>query len=186
MGKATLVEDRKLVQDFLNNRSETAFLSLYRAKTPHLYQMALRLTQDEYQSEELIQETWMIAVGKLSTFQWKSELKTWLIGILINLYRSTRKSKEKEITSSALELSNAVSVAQTWSESAADLEKAISLLPPGYRQIILLHDVEGYKHREIAEILDISQGTSKSQLFHARKTLRKYLNEETLKKEGNE
>lgn len=171
------MDDRTLVQDFLNNRSERAFMRLYRAKTPHLYRMALRLTQDEYQSEELVQEMWMVATRKLPTFQWKSELKTWLIGILINLYRSMRREAEKKVIAKAGQLSELEIAPQSWNESNSDLEKAIALLPPGYRQAIVLHDIEGYKHREIAEILDISEGTSKSQLFYARKAIREYLND---------
>ena len=186
MNKANLVGDKKLVQDFLDTRSEDAFLRLYRGKTPHLYQMALRLTQDEYQSEELIQEMWLVAIKRLSDFQWKSELKTWLTGILINLYRSMRREEEKEITTGAMQLSEELSITEIRNESVADLEKAIAQLPGGYRQTIILHDIEGYKHREIAEILDVSIGTSKSQLFYARKALREYLTEGNTKTEGHE
>ncbi len=171
------MEDKLLVRDFLNTKSEQAFLKLYRSKTPHLYKMALRLTQDELQSEDLIQEMWIVAIRKLDSFQWKSELKTWLIGIMINLFRSQRKQQEEAMAT----IEHAPEVAVSFElplVTATDLERAISQLPAGYRQIILLHDLEGYKHREIAELLDITEGTSKSQLFHARKTLRTYLEED--------
>ncbi len=174
------MDDRKLVNEFLTSRSENAFLNLYRSKTPHLYRMALRLTQDEYQSEELVQEMWVVAIRKLEHFEWRSELKTWLIGILINLSRSKRKEKElaMDITEEMkLEASSEMSFA-----SAHDLENGIAELPPGYRQVIILHDIEGYKHKEIAELLDITEGTSKSQLFYARKALREYLSEDTSKR----
>lgn len=165
------------MRQFLDTRSEEAFLELYRTKTPHLYQMALRLTRDPDQSEELVQEMWIIAIKKLSDFQWRSELKTWLIGILINLHRSMKKQIDKE----ALIIEDHI-ITQSKPiypvEPHTDLEVAISKLPSGYRQIIILHDIEGYKHKEIAEILDISIGTSKSQLFHARKTLREYFTED--------
>ena len=68
------MDDRKLVNDFLQSRSEKAFRILYRSKTPHLYRMALRLTQNDTLSEELIQETWMVAIRKLAEFEWRSEL----------------------------------------------------------------------------------------------------------------
>ena len=174
------MKDQKLVQDFLDTRSEGAFLSLYRSKTPHLYQMALRLTQDKYQSEELVQEMWVIAIRKLADFEWRSELKTWLTGILINLFRSRRKEQEKmqALTEgvTGTEVSFEMSLVTT-----SDLENGIAGLPPGYRQIIVLHDIEGYKHKEIARLLDITEGTSKSQLFHARKALRAYLSEDSAK-----
>ena len=170
------MKDQQLVKDFLEVRSEHAFKKLYRDKTPHLFRMALRLTQDEHLSEELIQEVWIVAIRKLPDFEWKCELKTWLISILINLFRSHRKANEKRSLSNE-EISNAKEThANDWDGNAYDLEQAIGQLPPGYRQIIVLHDVEGYKHHEIAEILDISIGTSKSQLFHARKAIRSYLN----------
>ena len=173
------MEDQKLVHAFLKSRSETAFRDLYRSKTPHLYQMALRLTQDPTESEELVQEMWVVAIRKLSTFEWRSELKTWLTGILINLSRAKRKKRESEI---ALELDKQDVVEEIEFATSIDLENAIAHLPSGYRQIIILHDIEGYKHKEIAELLDITEGTSKSQLFHARKNLRMYLSEETKQK----
>ncbi|MEP1095432.1 MAG: RNA polymerase sigma factor [Cyclobacteriaceae bacterium] len=178
------MEDQKLVHEFLKSRSESAFLELYRSKTPHLYRMALRLTQDEYQSEELIQEMWVIAIRKLADFEWRSELKTWLIGILINLSRSKRKEKELSIEVTA-EMAQEASMEMSFA-SAHDLENGISDLPPGYRQIIILHDIEGYKHKEIADLLDITEGTSKSQLFYARKALREYLSEDTSKGKSHE
>ncbi|MEL7001303.1 MAG: RNA polymerase sigma factor [Bacteroidota bacterium] len=175
------MDDKQLVSKFLKTRSEKAFSNLYRAKTPRLYQMALRLTaNNQYKAEELVQEMWCIAVRKLESFEWRSELKTWLTGILINLSREDRKRKEKEhllreeLLEADLEQPSPANI------TTLDLEKALIALPAGYRQVIILHDIEGYKHKEIAEMMDISEGTSKSQLFHARKTLRNYL------KEGNE
>ncbi|MEO1051002.1 MAG: RNA polymerase sigma factor [Bacteroidota bacterium] len=173
------MDDRQLVEQFLKTKSEKAFRQLYRERTPHLYQMALRLTQDDSLSDELIQEMWVIAIRKLAEFQWRSALKTWLTGILVNLYRNHRKANEK-MDALADEDSVEVSSELTFS-NAHDLEAGIAQLPPGYRQIIILHDVEGYKHREIAQLLDITEGTSKSQLFHARKTLRTFLSEDSTK-----
>ena len=170
------MEDQQLVIECLNTRSEQAFSNLYRSKTPHLYQMALRLTQDEDASQELVQEMWIIAIRKLHQFEWRSKLSTWLIGILINLSRTRRKKTEQEVA-----LDNQEMVSDTTPDisfaTVHDLEKGIAQLPPGYRQIIILHDVEGYKHREIAELLDIGEGTSKSQLFYARKALREFLSD---------
>lgn len=174
------MDDRKLVNDFLHSKSEKAFRALYKSKTPHLYRMALRLTQNDTLSEELIQETWMVAIRKLAGFEWRSELKTWLVGILINLSRKKRKETESIEAMDEAVLSKAEAlVDQSWSVTSMDLESGISKLPPGYRQIIVLHDIEGYKHREIAELLDVSEGTSKSQLFYARKALREYLSEDS-------
>lgn len=174
------MDDRKLVADYLNTRSEKAFLRLYHSKTPRLYKTALRLTQDVELSQEIIQQMWVIAIRKLADFEWRSELLTWLTRILINLYRTIRRGKERltNLSPQHVELATEIEMAV---DLSIDLEAAISQLPPGYRQIIILYDIEGYKHREIAELLDISEGTSKSQLFYARKSIREYLSDRTLK-----
>lgn len=169
-------EDRQLVNDFLKNRSQKAFSQLYHAKTPHLYQMALRLTgQNSYEAEELIQQMWIIAIRRLQDFQWRSSLKTWLTGILINLNREVIHklvSKKKAVeTMEAEHVSTATHVQNTY-----DIELALSALAPGYRQVIILHDIEGYTHKEISAWLGITEGTSKSQLFQARKSMRVELN----------
>ena len=176
------MDDRQLVKEFLKSRSERAFSDLYRAKTPRLYQMALRLTaHNEHDAEELVQEMWSIAIKRLVHFEWRSELRTWLTGILINLSREKRKRQEKEIAAKTALINEAEEVDVTSNFTAYDLERALVQLPAGYRQAIILHDIEGYKHKEIADLLDINEGTSKSQLFHARKALRIYLKEGTEK-----
>ena len=170
------MNDRILVDNFIKTRSEQAFRKLYQEKTPRLYQMALRLTQDTAQSEDLIQEVWIIAARKLADFQWQSELRTWLTGILINTYRHERRKAERAMEVTMEEISDIAAPSPDSNMQADDLERAIGQLPPGYRQIIILHDIEGYKHKEIAEILDITEGTSKSQLFYARRAMREFYN----------
>jgi len=168
------MNDRQLVRNFLVHRDEKAFHLLYRSKTPHLYRMAYRLTQSESLSEDLIQEMWIIAIRKLEGFQWRSELKTWLIGILINLARANQRVQEDFIELNEDLNLPGISLEPNGME-AHDLELAILKLPPGYRRVLILHDIEGFRHHEIAEMLDIKEGTSKSQLFYARRILRKNL-----------
>ena len=169
-----MLSDQKLVNDFLKSRSDKAFRKLYRDKTPHLYQMALRLTAfNEFEADELVQQMWITALRKLESFQWQSTLKTWLTGILINLNRDELKkesSKKKAIGQLTVTRST------TAPHSGIDLENALSKIPDGYRKVIILHDLEGYQHKEIAALLGISEGTSKSQLFQARKAMRQFLN----------
>lgn len=168
--------DDLLIDTFLSERSEDAFRHLYRNKTPALYQMALRLTSQKIDAEELVQKTWIIAIEKLQHFQRKSTLKTWLTGILINLFREhVRQDSRIKKTSDEVVLDFKSEQPNTL--DAIDLENAIDTLSPGYKEIVILHDIEGYTHKEIAELLSISDGTSKSQLFQARKILRKYLYE---------
>ena len=170
-------QDLELVNEFLMHRSESSFRNLYQAYTPRLYQMAFRLSgRDERAAEELIQDTWIRAIRKLESFKHKSSLLTWLIGILININRERFKSQIKEKVFEDLSTLNSATTIENRID-AMDLEKAIETLPNGYRQILILHDVEGFKHKDIGEMLDISEGTSKSQLFQARKALRKFLND---------
>ena len=166
--------DQELVRDFLDSQSQQAFRKLYREKTPHLYQMALRLTAfNEFEADELIQQMWITAISKLHGFAWKSSLKTWLTGILINLNRDElRKEASKKKVADSLTSRTRVS---TNAISGYDMEKALSNIPLGYRKVIILHDLEGYRHKEIAALLNIHEGTSKSQLFQARKALRQQL-----------
>lgn len=176
-----MLEDKLLVKTFLKERSEAAFLSLYRSKTPHLYQMALRITQSQYDSEELIQEMWIVAIRKLPDFQWRSELKTWLISILINLSKSRYRESMKMLSSSTVDIVKEEQAIEMSFATSRDLDMAIEKLPIGYRTVLVMYDIEGYKHKEIAAILEITQGTSKSQLFHARKMLRRHLSDRTIK-----
>lgn len=164
--------DFEMVTCFLQTRSEASFSLLYRSKMPHLFRMAQRLSgYNKEEAEELIQEMWLIAVRKLPEFGWRSELKTWLISILINLAR-------KKFRDTALEQAEQIDLqieSKHSGDDSLDLERAIARLPHGYRKIVILHDVEGYKHYEIAQMLQIDEGTSKSQLFQARKKLRAFL-----------
>lgn len=178
------MDDKQLVNQFLKHKSESAFKRLYESQTPSLYQMALRLTaHDEVLSQDLVQEMWCLAIRKLNKFEWRSELKTWLTGILINLSRNKRKHEERKMEiQNDIQRDSVNSVEQTVF-TTYDLENAIKELPPGYRQIIILHDIEGYKHREVAELMDINEGTSKSQLYHARRALRERLEDKTENKQ---
>jgi len=178
------MDDKQLVDQFLKHKSEKAFNVLYKAKTPHLLQIAMRLTAyDQPMSEDLIQEMWCLAIKKIHLFEWRSELKTWLTGILINLARNKWKEVERdELAHTVLIARGENSIAQNFI-TAYDLENAIKQLPAGYRQVIILHDIEGYKHNEIAHLLDINEGTSKSQLYQARKAMRNNLKEYTINEE---
>ncbi len=173
------MSDQQLVNDFLKHRSERAFRKLYQAQTPRLYQFALRMTANHHDNTmDLIQETWMVAIAKLPTFRWQSELRTWLTGILINQYRSSTRLAPLLFTEELIESSEFPELeAEEPMIDKEKLELALQKLSPGYRTILMLHAIEGYQHDEIAAILGISIGTSKSQLHHARKSLKRLLNQ---------
>ncbi|HSE99076.1 MAG TPA: sigma-70 family RNA polymerase sigma factor [Blastocatellia bacterium] len=163
--------DRALVTIFLRTRDEAAFRELYRRHTPALYPMALRLAGgSEADAQDAVQDTWIRACKRLPGFEWRSSLRTWLTGILINCVRELNHKRYSRTEEELLdEWPQAIDAR---AGERIDLEQAVDRLPPGYRHVLLLHDVEGYTHEEISGLLEISVGTSKSQLHHARKALR--------------
>ena len=151
---------------------EDAFRTLYRAHTPALYALALRLTgSDQHESEDLVQETWVRATRKMSTFRGESALRTWLCSVLINVRRERTRSAWRMVDAPDIEPASPPT-----DDAAFDLERAIAALPEGARDIFVLHDIYGYAHHEIAEMLGVVEGTSKSQLSRARMLLRSALN----------
>jgi RNA polymerase sigma-70 factor (ECF subfamily) len=163
-------DERRLVENYLRRRDEQSFRELYRRHTPRLYALALRLCDSSADANDAVQDMWIRACTGLARFAWKSSLKTWLTGILINCVREqSRKHREEQLP-------------DDWTESIVtpngaqlNLEQAIARLPGGYRDVLLLHDLEGYTHEEIGAVLDINAGTSKSQLHYARKAIRKLM-----------
>ena len=164
--------DRQLVRRFLRSRSERSFLRLYDNHAQALYRMALRLASGAgAEAEEIVQETWIRAVQGLADFGWHSTLRTWLIGIAVNVARERRRRQTRNQPRPALQV-----VEGGRSPGAKlDLERAIAGLSPAYREVLLLHDVEGYTHREVGQMLGIDEGSSKSRLSRARRVLRERL-----------
>ena len=151
---------------------EPAFRELYRRHTPALYQLALRIVGgSDVDAQDVVQETWIRATTRLAQFRWESSLRTWLSGITINLSREVLRRRARRPTT-ALEDAPEPSVPPTAVGDRLDLERAIAALPPGSRMVLILHDIEGFTHEEIARRLRVSVGTSKSQLFAARRALR--------------
>jgi RNA polymerase sigma-70 factor, ECF subfamily len=167
-----VTDDLALIERFLRTRSEEAFDALYDAHTPALYALAMRLTGgDQSEAEDLVQESWVRAVRALSTFRARSQLRSWLCGLLVNVRRARIRTDWRTVDAPDIE-----PVADSaLSDDALDLERAIAALPEGARDVFVLHDVYGYTHGEIAEMLGIVDGTSKSQLARARTLLRSAL-----------
>lgn len=165
--EATL--ERDLADRFCRAGDEAAFRALYQAHTPRLYRVARRLLgAGDAATEDVIQESWIAAARSLASFRWESSLATWLTGIVINRCRQSRRQRER---TTPLESAFDHGAAEG-GELRLDLERALMELPPGYREVLMLHDVEGFTHEEIGRILGIEAGTSKSQLSHARRTLK--------------
>ena len=167
--------DSELISEFLRTKSEYSFLQIYRRHTPRLYLFALRLSGGRSQeAEELVQESWIRAVRKLSTFQKDAKFMNWLIGIACNCYREFQKNKRAGLYCANPGAEPAVTT------TSLQVEQLIGMLPEGSREVLILHDLYGYTHEETASLLNIQPGTSKSQLFEARKKLRTWLQKEEL------
>lgn len=169
--------DRDLVDAVLELGDEQAFRELYRRHTPRLLGFVSRLiVRPDPEYEDVIQETWIRAFDRLGQFRWQSAFSTWLLGIGLNVARDSlrRSGKARRVPEERF------TDPQEWHsahETRMDIERAIRMLPDDCRMVLVLHDVEGMKHHEIAERLEIPVGTTKSRLFRARRMIRDWLSE---------
>jgi len=144
-----------------------AFESLYRLHSDRIYGLCLRMAGDRTRAEDLTQEAFVRAWQKLDSFRFGSQFGTWLHRLAVNVVLSELRKRDDETLDELPE----PTVAARSTGLAIDLERAIQTLPTKARWVFVLHDVEGYKHAEIAEIAGIAVGTSKAQLHRARKIL---------------
>lgn len=172
MTERTAATDQALVARYLHARDENAFRDLYRASSPAIYGFLMRLTGKPEEAQELLQETWVRAATRLAAFRWESSLTTWLRGIALHCWHESRRSDREP---SLADSEGAVESAPPPSVTTVDLAIAVAALPVGYRAAIVLHDIEGFTHEEIADRLGIDAGTSRSQLSRARERLRRAL-----------
>jgi RNA polymerase sigma-70 factor (ECF subfamily) len=155
-----------------------AFRILYEGHVGRIYALCLRLAGDPNRAEELVQDTFVRAWEKLPGFRGESAFGTWLFRIAVNLALAERRAtgrREARVASTA-DPESLPSPGRTPDPGdRMDMEQAIAGLPPRARAVFLLYDVEGYQHAEIAEMTGIAEGTSKTQLFRARRLLREAL-----------
>ena len=167
-----------------------AFEFLYELHSRRVYALCLRMVSNPSDAEDLMQEAFLQLFRKIATFRGESAFSTWLHRMTVNvvlmrlrkkvlpvasLEETTESDEEsgglkKDVGAPDLRLSGAV--------DRVNLERSVDKLPPGYRTVFVLHDVQGYEHNEIAEIMGCSVGNSKSQLHKARTRLRDLLQEE--------
>jgi RNA polymerase sigma-70 factor (ECF subfamily) len=155
-----------------------AFERLYRENERKVFALCLRLSSDASLAEELTQEAFVRAWRKLGSFRGESAFSTWLYPLAVNVALSERRSRRRRdarfvVTDDPASHERAPSTPRP--EAGFDLERAMAALPPGARAVFVLHDVEGRTHEEIAALLDLAPGTSKAQLFRARRLLREAL-----------
>jgi RNA polymerase sigma-70 factor, ECF subfamily len=155
---------------------QQAFERLYRQHTARIHSLVRRMVGAEGDADELVQDVFVRAWQRLSTFRGEAAFGTWLHRLAVNLVLNWQKSRNRgrKLFDDDTKLDLAPSRRAT-PEEGMDLEDALKRLPPGARQIFLLHDVEGFRHEEIAGLLEITSGTSKAQLHRARMLMRKHL-----------
>jgi RNA polymerase sigma factor (sigma-70 family) len=169
---AAQLTDRELADAILYYSEERAFRELYRRHTPRLLGFVGRLLgRSDAEAEDAIQEIWLRVCRSLDRFRWESNFSTWLLGIGLNVVRDEIRRGARSIEIGMEDFPDPPAQA-SFNDERIDLERSIEILPDGYRMVLVLHDVEGMKHEEIAQRLDITVGTSKSQLSKARRALR--------------
>jgi RNA polymerase sigma-70 factor (ECF subfamily) len=164
----------------------SAFELLYERYHRRTYSLCLRMTSNQTEAEDLTQEVFIQLFRKIGSFRGDSAFSTWLHRLTVNqvLMHFRKRSFKNEKTSEDGEIPEQV-VPGTENQlkmpviDRIALTKAVAQLPPGYRSVFLLHDVEGYEHEEVARLMKISVGTSKSQLHKARLKLRGLLIKQT-------
>lgn len=175
--KSAHIPDKVLVERFLSQRDERDFRILHCRFTPALAQIVLRFVRGNHaDAEEVLQTTWIRAVRGMPGFRWESSLKSWLTGIALNCSREHLRRERRHDSTEPIDHHDLVAPARPPREiSRVELERAIARLPDGYREVLILHDIQGYTHLEIGGILGVEEGTSKSQLFRARRAIRSHL-----------
>ena len=153
-----------------------AFEELYRLHLPRVHSLVRRMTAGR-DADELTQDVFVRVWQKLGTFRGDSSFTTWLhrlaVNVVIERFRSDQVRRSRLIDGEGV-FETLAGPAPT-RDIRMDFEAALEKLPDGAREIFVLHDVEGYKHHEIATMLEISAGTSKAQLHRARMMLRRHL-----------
>jgi len=164
---------------------EAAFEVLYHLHKRRVYSLCLRMVSNPAQAEDLAQEAFLQLFRKIGTFRGESAFSTWLHRMTVNVVLMQLRKKGLPVVSleETLEAEDEAprkefgtkDLKLTGSIDRLQLQRAIDRLPPGYRTVFVLHDVEGFEHNEIAQIVGCSIGNSKSQLHKARLKLRDYL-----------
>ena len=175
-----------------------AFERIYRLHSRRVYALCLRMVGNTAEAEDLTQEAFLQLFRKIHTFRGESAFSTWLHRLSVNVVLMRLRKKglaetsleevtepdeeaggpRKEIGAADLLLSGSI--------DRVNLQRAIDRLPPGYKSVFVLHDIQGYEHNEIAELMGCSIGNSKSQLHKARMRLRELLQEDQREKARQE
>ncbi len=184
MAVSTDSPDDHLVLAIRRDRSDDAFTLLYRRHTQRALQTAWRILGGlDREAEDAVQDAWVRAIAALDDWRGDAPFGAWFRGIVAHVAidavrRRSRLSFGAEDDADGDASANGVAARECPLGDRLDLESAIASLAPGYRTVLVLHDIEGFTHGEIAGRLGITEGTSKGQLFKARRAVRARLEPE--------
>jgi RNA polymerase sigma-70 factor (ECF subfamily) len=164
----------------------SAYEELFKLYGNKLYAICLRMSGDRGDAEDLMQEIFVILITKINAFRGDAKFSTWLHRIAVNTCISYLRRRKQPLSLEDQPEPVAGDPSQKAALQRAALKKAIAALPDGYRAVVILHDIQGFSHKEIGDILGISEGASKSQLFKARKKLREMIATPSSKQSGAE
>jgi len=176
-----LVKDLNYETELINlagNGDDNAFKELFYQNVSRVYALCLRFSADKDTADELTQKVFIKAWEKLNTFKGESRFSTWLHRIAVNIFLMHKRAEKRFLKKSPSDEQiwiNKNGKIESNVEINIDLEKAIASLPKQARMVLVLHDIEGYRHKDISEMLKIKIGTSKANLHRARKHLREEL-----------
>ena len=157
-----------------------AFERLYHLHATRIYSLCVRMVSDRTRADELTQDVFVRAWEKLHLFRGEAAFGTWLHRMAVNVVLNARMSDSRQRSrfedDEDGESVSGLSARPHAPGDRMDLEQAIARLPKGARRVFTLHDVEGYKHEEIAQMLGVTTGATKAQLHRARMLLREALN----------
>jgi len=164
-------DDRRLVREYIAG-SDAAFEMLFDRHSPSLYAFACHLTGRQQDAEDLCQSTWIEAIKSLGRYRGRGSFRAWLHAIALHLHRDLLRRRRAEVGPLDVEMTPADTDANP--ERLADrldlvtsVRAALAALSPEHRTVLLLHELQGFKYREIAALLDCPIGTVKSRLHYA-------------------
>src|SRR5687767_3790863 len=180
-------DGERMLARLASSGDEAAFEQLYRAHSSRVFALCLRMSGSRQRATELMQDVFVHVWQRLGTWRGESALASWIYRLTVNLVLSNVRGEQRRQSREMTEEQTSERARRTtdderrWSDLGAvrpasvleriDLERAIATLPPGARTVFVLHDVEGYKHDEIAKLTGTAEGTCRAQLHRARKLL---------------
>ena len=176
---------RELVEDCKQGKRQAQF-EIYRLYSKAMYNICIRMVRNELDAEDLLQNSFVDVFTKLHTFRYQSSVGAWIKRIVVNNcinFLKKRKLKIEELNDQVAERPMIVENEYSAPFSVESINQALLKLPDGYRVVFTLYMFEGYDHKEIGSILNISEATSKSQFSRAKKKLRMLLNKEGFRNE---